>query len=123
MNLTLLVGILIAEVFVVMLLYLLFGQITVRKLRKNPETKQSLGIEFVSGWDILNVAQALSLPKSLVRKFKKTPLSTLYADTDLLVQYTNTFDRALAKLFYWLFVISGASTIIVVVLNSLGFLD
>ena len=57
MNLTLLVGILIAEVFVVMLLYLLFGQITVRKLRKNPETKQSLGIEFVSGWDILNVAQ------------------------------------------------------------------
>ena len=66
------VGILIAEVFVVMLLYLLFGQIR-------------------------------------VRKFKNTSLSTLYADTDLLVQYTNTFVRALANLFRWLFVISGVS--------------
>ncbi len=36
------VGILIAIVFVVMVLYIAFGQITVRKLRKNPETKNEL---------------------------------------------------------------------------------
>ena len=48
--------------------FVLFGQITVRKLRKNEKTKDALGLEFTSGWDILNVAQALSLPKKLKKK-------------------------------------------------------
>ncbi|WP_236701395.1 hypothetical protein [Thalassomonas viridans] len=43
--------------------FVLFEQITVRKLRKNPKTKDVLGLEFMSGWDILNTAQALAMPK------------------------------------------------------------
>ena len=46
--------------FVACILFVIFGQVTVRKLRKNPETKHELGLEFAGGWDILNVAQALS---------------------------------------------------------------
>ena len=34
-------------------LYVVFGQVTVRKLRKNPNTKELLGMEFISGWDII----------------------------------------------------------------------
>jgi len=53
---------LIASGFSSAILYVVFGQVTVRKLIKNPETKHELGVEFVSGWDIVNVAQALSIP-------------------------------------------------------------
>ena len=103
--------------FIAMFLFVIFGQVTVRKLRKNPETKEELGIEFASGWDILNVAGALAMPRWLNRKLRNTPLSYLYANADLLDKNTNTFDRVLAILFYWMFVYS------VLVLMSLAALD
>jgi len=101
------IGVLIAINFFIMILFIVFGQITVRKLRKNPATKDELGIEFVSGWDIINVAQALSMPSSIMRKFKNTKLAFLHANVDLLIQHTNKFDRILARLFYWLLMTSG----------------
>ncbi len=64
-------SVILAVVFISAVLFVIFGQVTVRKLRKNPETKYELGIEFTSGWDILNVAQALSLPAVLEKKIKK----------------------------------------------------
>ena len=103
--------------FIAMFLFVIFGQVTVRKLRKNPETKEELGIEFASGWDILNVAGALAMPRWLNRKLRNTPFSYLYANADLLDKNTNTFDRVLAILFYWMFVYS------VLVLMSLAALD
>ncbi len=80
-------------------LYVVFGQITVRKLRKNPKSKDQLGMEFVRGWDILNVAGALSLPRWINLKLRETPLSFMYADADLLDKHTNWFDRVLAIIF------------------------
>jgi hypothetical protein len=38
------------------ILFVYFGQKTMRKLRKNPKTKH-LGIEFVSGYDTVNVME------------------------------------------------------------------
>ena len=101
------IGILIVIALVAMVLYIAFGQITVRKLRKNPETRNQLGIEFVSGWDIINVAQALAMPTFITRKFKNTKLSFLYANADILIKHTNKFDRILAFVFYWLLMSSG----------------
>jgi len=46
-------------------LFVLLGQVTVRKLRKNSETKDHLGISLASGWDIINVANAFSEPKKI----------------------------------------------------------
>ena len=100
-------AIVMAAMFLSAILYVAFGQITVRKLRKNPATKHDLGMEFVSGWDIINVAQALAMPTSIMRKFKGTKLSFLYANVDLLIQHTNKFDRFLAFIFYWLLMSSG----------------
>lgn len=88
-------------VLVSAVLYVVFGQITVRKLRKNPETRDKLGVEFVSGMDILNVAQALSIPKLIRKRFEKSSLYFLEANFEVLKKHTTRFDRAFARVFYW----------------------
>ncbi|OMH32797.1 hypothetical protein [Motiliproteus sp. MSK22-1] len=97
---------------IVCILYVAFGPITVRKLRKNPATKECLGVGLVSGWDILNAAEALALPKALTDRFEASPLSAMFANADLLREHTNTFDRVLAALFFWLFVFTAVSTLL-----------
>ena len=74
-------AVLLATTFIAWILFVIFGQITVRKLRKNPETKHELGIEFVSGWDIFNVAQALSLPAALEKRLKNKKKSSIFNKT------------------------------------------
>ena len=105
------------------ILFVIFGQVTVRKLRKNPETKHALGIEFVSGWDILNTAQALAFPRSWSRKLAKAPLSSLDANADLLFKHTTKFDQILAKIFYWLLMATGVFMAIIIILDNLGYLE
>jgi len=107
------------------ILYVLFGQITVRKLRKNPKTRHELGIEFISGWDILNVAQALTLPKSVMQRIRNNPQggSVLFANNELLYEHTTVSDRVLARVFYTLFTFSGSATIMLMILNLFGVFD
>ena len=95
----------------------LFGQMTVRKLRKNPATKHELGIEFISGWDIINVAEALATPKGIFQKLKRSPLSALYANSELLYRHTNRFDRILAKVFYYSLILSGTLLILYCIID------
>ena len=117
------IGVLIIIAFFVMLLYIAFGQITVRKLRKNPATKNELGVEFVSGWDIINVAQALALPSFITRKFRNKNFSFFYANTEILIKHTNTFDRVLAFLLYWLMMSSGLFMAAWALLDVVGILN
>ena len=100
--------------FISCILFVIFGQVTVRKLRKNPETKHALGIEFASGLDILNVAQALSLPAALEKRLKN---KEFHANADLLYKHTTVFDRVLARVFYTLFVLSGFALILLMILD------
>ena len=109
-----------AVLFVAWILFVIFGQVTVRKLRKNPETKHELGVEFLSGWDILNVAQALSIPQSMTRRLESSRLSFLHANIELLYKHTNWFDRFLARLFYWPFFLSVFAMVILMILNWFG---
>lgn len=110
-------------IFITMIFYVLFGQLTVRKLRKNPETKQELGMEFASGWDIFNVAGALAMPRWLNRKLRSTQLSFMYADADLLDKHTTIFDKVLAIVFYWLFTVSTLSLFSLMLLDLMGVFD
>jgi hypothetical protein len=87
--------------FVAMILWVVFGQVSVRKLRKNPETKDHLGVELYSGWDIINVAHALSWPSSFLRRVGNGPLSFVRADPNLLYRNTTKLDRFLGRTFYW----------------------
>ena len=104
------------------LLYVIFGQVTVRRLRKNPKTKEALGLEFVSGWDIINVAQALAFPASWSRKLEESRISFLYANAKMLRENTTRLDRFLGSMFYWTMMLSGLSGALLVLLNSLGFI-
>ncbi len=106
--------------FITAILFVIFGQITIRKLRKNPATKDRLGIEFVSGWDIFNVAGALSTPKWLRDKFSRSKLSVFIADYQVLYDNTTRFDRILARVFWVTYVISGSSMILLVILDSVS---
>lgn len=108
--------------FIAAVLFVLFGQLTVRKLRKNTETKNRLGVKFASGWDILNVAQALALPKSITQKLAKSPMGGFYADRDILEKHTNIFDRYLARLFWYTYVISVVLMLIFIAANAVGLL-
>jgi hypothetical protein len=105
------------------IMYVIFGQVTVRKLRKNPETKDKLGIEYVSGWDIINVAQSLSIPRAWSKKLESSPLSTIYAHSELLFKNTTLIDRLLGATFYWLLLTSGLMMMCLALLDVLGVFD
>jgi len=113
-------SILILLVFVAAILFIIFGQVTVRKLRKISETKDVLGVEFLSGWDIINIAQALTIPRKWSHKLRNSPLSMLYADPDQLYKHTNKFDRFLAKSFYILLMTSGGGGLLLFLMDMLG---
>lgn len=99
------------------LLFLLFSLVTVRKLRKNPETKKNLGVELVSGWHIVNVAKILALPLPLIKKMEKSSIAFIMADANLIRKNTNKFDRILGGAFYWVFVASGLFGALLVLLD------
>ena len=115
-----LLGINAIFVLLSLVLYVIFGQVTVRRLRKNAVTKKALGLEFASGWDIINVAQALSLPRSFTKRLERSSLSFMYADSNLLRQNTTLVDRIIAGLFYWMFMLSSLAMIALVSINGLG---
>ena len=114
------VAILIVASMVSGILYVVFGQITVRKLRNNPKTKGLLGVEYASGWDIINVAQAFSLPRSWTRKIENSKFSFFYANATVLYDNTTKFDQVLGFVFYWVLTITGLSGALLVLLNYLG---
>ncbi|SDU06353.1 hypothetical protein [Halopseudomonas salegens] len=113
----------IAILFIAMILFVMVGQTTVRRLRKNPEVKDSLGMELASGWDILNVAGALSRPKWFSEMMRKSPLGFMAADERPLYEHTNKFERCLARMFFWSWAISGTSLLTIAILSKLGALD
>lgn len=115
-----LMGIAVFVAFIAAILYVMLGQITVKKLRKNPETKAMLGAELVSGWEVLNVARALVLPLAISQKMAKGSLAWMIADSNLIRKHTNQFDRALAIGFYVLLMTSGLSIALLALLDACG---
>ncbi|WP_404361886.1 hypothetical protein [Marinobacter sp.] len=105
------------------ILFLIFAKVTVRKLERNPETKEALGLEFVSGWRIFNIAEALVLPKSLLHRVRGGPLGGLFADAELLREHVNQFDRFLAHLFVWPFALAGVGILVIVALDAFHVFD
>ena len=112
--------IIFSGVFLAMILFVLFGQITVRKLRKNPNTKDVLGGELIGGWDIINVATALSLPRFVTCKMENSKLSYMYANSAILIENTNKLDRVLAFAFYWSFMFAALPLVLASMLHFSG---
>jgi len=113
-------GIIIIATVLVGLLFVIFGQITVRKLRKQNRNKNNLGIELASGWDILNAAGALSTPNWLRKKFESSRLSGFSANYEFLYENTNKFDRILARVFWSFYLVTGVAIISYTIASILG---
>lgn len=106
-----------------LILYVLFGQITVRKLRNNPVTKDALGFQYASGTEIANVVKILAISRRKASKLKHGKMSFLYADVDLIYEHTTGFDRFLAKAVYWSSVLGGSSMVILMIGDLVGFFE
>lgn len=77
----------------------------------------------MSGWDIINVAQALAIPRSWSERLSRSPLGSLHADSSVLFEYTTRFDQILGSVFYWILMISGGAAPLIIGLNSMGVID
>lgn len=106
--------------FFSLIVFIIFGQITVRKLRKVPTLENEMGMEFMSGWNILNIAQALATPRKIHKLLENSPVSFLHANSDLLKKHANQLDHILAIVFFWPFMFSGLSMAFLVLLKSIG---
>jgi hypothetical protein len=103
------------------ILLVVLGQKTLRKLRKNPETKNALGIEFLlGGGDIVNVSFAFGIPRRLNRKARNNKLGALFADADLLEKHMTRFDILLSKLVFFLGVAWVSPLLFLVFLFKIG---
>jgi len=90
---------LILAIILTGILFVIFGQVTVKKLRKNPTTRDALGFETVSGGDIANVAFSLLVPKSLWFRYRQRREEGWPApDPGLLHQHMSKSDRILGKI-------------------------
>jgi hypothetical protein len=116
-------GIILSSMMVGLILFVIFGQKTVRKLRKNPATKGALGIQFIHGWDIGNVMMALALPEKITRLRKGSSLAALTADSELLKKHTTPFDQILAKILCATMTSSVLSMFAFMLAESLGIFE
>lgn len=113
LNLNLILGLIaIATTLTGWILFVIFGQVTVRKLRKNPATRDMLGFEWVSGLDIFQVASALTRPARLSRRLERGALRWYFADSRTLRAHTTRLDRILGRACYGMFWFSGVCTVI-----------
>ncbi len=81
--------------------FVLLWLVTVRRLRRNPRTRHCLGLDILPGWQIMNVASALSWPRAMGRHFDSRPLAALRAHSQTLYANTSSLDRCLARACYW----------------------
>jgi hypothetical protein len=116
-------GLILSLMMVGLILFVIFGQKTVRKLRKNPATKDALGIQFIHGWDIGNVMMALALPEKITRLRKGSPLASLTADSELLKKHTTRFDQILAKILCTTMTSSVLSMFALMLADSFGIFE
>ncbi|MCP4489664.1 MAG: hypothetical protein GY820_20470 [Gammaproteobacteria bacterium] len=103
-------GVAMLILLMILILYVIFGQVTVRKLRINPATKDVLGFQYVSGTDIANVIKILSISRAKAERLSEGKMSFLYANVGLIYKNTNQIDRIFAKLLYWLMVFWALGT-------------
>ena len=94
------------------ILYVVFGQVTVRKLRKNPATRDCLGLEFTHGGDIGNVARALGWPRWMQERSERGALGFMLAKSQVIREHTTRLDRALGLACFWSVMLSGTFTIL-----------
>ncbi|VAW87252.1 hypothetical protein MNBD_GAMMA17-1698 [hydrothermal vent metagenome] len=107
----------VAMAFIAWVLLLILGLSTMRKLKKNPRTIDQLGINLIWGWQTINVAQAVTLPRSWMQKLRNRVDGSKFANHELLYTHTTIFDRILLRFFFITFSFSGVSIVLLTTLD------
>jgi len=87
-----------SSLIIAWILFCIINIKTVRRLRKNPITKDELGFHLWWGWYALNIAEAIFFSKEWMAKRKKRSHGYLFANKDLVEQYTTPFEKIICKL-------------------------
>lgn len=106
--------------FLCAMLVVVFWLVTVRRLRKNPETRHSLGIYILPCGDAMNVAIAVTWPRRLLRMLDHSPAWVLFANTDLMYRHTSVRERCLARACHGLELLSFATLLFYAALLTWG---
>lgn len=99
------------------LFWVVFAWVTMRKLRKNIEIKEHLGMEFISGYNAFNVSHALVFGKHIKEEDKKPFDIAFDADLTLIYKHTTKTDRVLGRIFC----LSGVVSLLLLV--PMAFID
>ncbi len=87
----------------------------VRRLKKNPITKDAMGFHLIWGWYALNISEALFFSREWVTKRRGCSHGFMFADYELIHQYTTPFEKLICKTF----VILGLSSVIGILISGL----
>jgi len=79
------------------LLFVVLALYTVRRLRRQPGVEDRLGVEFIRGWRVLNVAMAVSWPRRVLDYLDHyaNPVAHFHAAT--IRAHTKPTDRLLGR--------------------------
>ena len=116
-------GIALSFTVVALVLQIIFSNVTVRRLRKNSETKDALGAEFFSGMDALNVVRALCFSRSRNREARKGMASFLVADADLIYKHTSKKERVFGRVLATAYLVACGSLALLVLFDQFSWLD
>ncbi len=95
-------------------LFLIINIKTVRRLRKNPITKDEMGFHLFWGWYALNLSVALFASKKWMIKRRSHSDGYLFANPDLMRQYTTLFEKAMCRTL----VLLGIFMLVIVLINT-----
>ncbi|MBU6439621.1 MAG: hypothetical protein KGS28_05245 [Betaproteobacteria bacterium] len=81
-------------------LFVVLALHTVRRLRRQPGVEDRLGVEFIRGWRVLNVAMAVSWPRRVLDylDYRAQPIVHFHAAT--IRAHTTRADRVLGRACY-----------------------
>ncbi len=110
------------SMMVIVILFFIINIKTVRRLRKNPITRDELGFHLWWGWYALNVAEAVFFSKEWMAKRKKRSHGYMFANKDLVEQYTTPFEKIICKLMVGFSLFFLVSMLILIALDGVVFL-
>lgn len=93
-------------------LFFAFALLTVRRLRKDPRTRDLLGLEFFPGGAVLNVSRALAVSRKFARRCDHGGWSDLHANSEAIYAATARWERVLGRAQFWSHCLAALTTVL-----------
>ncbi len=114
-------SVIFSSMIVSWILFFIINIKTVRRLRKNPITKNELGFHLFWGWYALNISETLLFSKEWTIRRRNSSNGYMFANYDLVHQYTTPFEKVICKLCIILSLFSVLGLLTIEILSYFGF--